>query len=336
MTGVAGRDLTLHVCNASQCSYPPAWEGYQACASYDLEYWFRVPTNYDKESGVLTIKHTPEADAVQYAYFAPYTYNRHRVLVSRIQAKPGVKLHMIGESLDGHDLDVVQFGTPGPGKPSIWIIARQHPGESQAEWFAEGLLERLIDPHDAVSRHLLRDAVMYVMPNVCPDGTWRGHLRTNAAGVNLNRAWTKPSADRSPEVYHLLRKMDETGVDLHIDVHGDEELPYCFLAGAEGIPGWTDRMAKLQAAFIAAYQRASPDLQTNFGYEVDPAGEANMALCTNMVAQRYDCLALTLEMPFKDTADHPEYKQGWSPERAKRFGAAMLTAVNDILPQLRP
>lgn len=46
-------------------------------------------------------------------------------------------------------------------------------GETQAEWFAEGLLERLTDPHDAVSRHLLRDAVLYVCPNVCLDGTWR-------------------------------------------------------------------------------------------------------------------------------------------------------------------
>jgi murein tripeptide amidase MpaA len=55
-------------------------------------------------------------------------------------------------------------------------------GESMAEWFADGLLERLTDKHDAIARHLLRDACVYVMPNVNPDGTWRGHLRTNAAG----------------------------------------------------------------------------------------------------------------------------------------------------------
>jgi murein tripeptide amidase MpaA len=33
-------------------------------------------------------------------------------------------------------------------------------------------MERLIDPSDAIARHLLRDAVIYVMPNVNPDGTW--------------------------------------------------------------------------------------------------------------------------------------------------------------------
>ncbi|KAF6262183.1 peptidase M14, carboxypeptidase A [Scenedesmus sp. NREL 46B-D3] len=328
MTNVAGQELTLHINNAGQCSFPAAWQGYQACASYDLE--------HGSDSGVLTIQHTPRCDAVQYAYFAPYTYNRHRQLIARTQAKPGVKLLMLGETLDGHDLNLLQLGTPGPGKPNVWIIARQHPGESMAEWFADGLLERLTNQHDAISRHLLRDACVYVMPNVNPDGTWRGHLRTNAAGVNLNRAWAKPCKEDSPEVFHLLRVMEEKGVDMLVDVHGDEELPYCFIAGSEGIPGWSDRLKGLQDAFCTAYQRSSPDFQTKFGYGVDAPGEANMTICSNQVAQRFDCLAVTLEMPFKDTADHPDAVQGWSPERARLFGAALLPAVYEVLPSLRP
>lgn len=32
------------------------------------------------------------------------------------------------------------------------------------------------------------------------DGTWRGHLRTNSAGRNLNREWAQPCEDASPEV----------------------------------------------------------------------------------------------------------------------------------------
>jgi hypothetical protein len=47
----------------------------------------RVPTTYDSDSGVLTIKHTPECDACQYAYFAPYTYNRHRTMIARMQVR---------------------------------------------------------------------------------------------------------------------------------------------------------------------------------------------------------------------------------------------------------
>lgn len=40
-----------------------------------------------------------------------------------------------------------------------------------------------------------------------------------------------------------------TGVDMLVDVHGDEELPYCFIAGSEGIPGWSKRMSMMQVLF---------------------------------------------------------------------------------------
>jgi hypothetical protein len=41
------------------------------------------------------------------------------------------------------------------------------------------------------------------------------------------------------------------------------------------------------------------------GYGVDPPGQANLAIASSAVGQRYKCLAFTLEMPFKDT----EYSQ---------------------------
>jgi murein tripeptide amidase MpaA len=77
------------------------------------------------------------------------------------------------------------------------------------------------------------------------------------------------------------------GVDMLVDVHGDEELPYCFIAGSEGIPGWNDRLKGLQDAFCAAYKRSSPDFQTKFGYGVDAPGEANMTICSNQVRRQW-------------------------------------------------
>jgi hypothetical protein len=55
-------------------------------------------------------------------------YDQYVLVLMLLQAKPGVKLMMIGETIDGHDLNLLQLGTPGPGKPNVWIIARQHPG----------------------------------------------------------------------------------------------------------------------------------------------------------------------------------------------------------------
>ena len=76
---------------------------------------------------------------------------------------------------------------------------------------------------------MLERAVIYLVPNMNPDGSRRGHLRTNAAGANLNREWAEPSTERSPEVLCVFNKMRETGLDFGLDVHGDEALPYNFI-----------------------------------------------------------------------------------------------------------
>ena len=36
--------------------------------------------------------------------------------------------------------------------------------------------------------------------------------------------------------------MDKVGVDFFADIHGDEELPYNFISGSEGIPKWSPRL----------------------------------------------------------------------------------------------
>ena len=51
-------------------------------------------------------------------------------------------------------------------------------------------------------------------------------------------------------------------------MHGDETLPFSFIAGAEGLACWGERIKALQAAFVASYARANPDMQSRFGYEV--------------------------------------------------------------------
>lgn len=49
-------------------------------------------------------------DAVRYAYFAPYPYEQHQTLIADCQSKPGVTLEMLGQTLDGHDLDLLRIG----------------------------------------------------------------------------------------------------------------------------------------------------------------------------------------------------------------------------------
>ena len=328
-------ELTLHLENAGEAAYPGGWQNYAAVISYDLKSWTRTPTRFHE--GVLTIQAATGPGSVYVAYFAPYTAEQHRSLVALAGQISGAEVLVLGQTLDGRDLDLIKIDrTPDRPKPKLWITARQHPGETMAEWWMEGLIERLARTDDPEVETLLQSATLFLVPNMNPDGSARGHLRTNAAGVNLNREWQAPSLHKSPEVFLVREKMQDEGIDLALDVHGDEALPYNFIAGTEGIASWSDRLADLLETFKQTYVTASDGaFQTAKGYPVNPPGKANLNICSNALAADFDCLAMTLEMPFKDDANHPDAHWGWSPERSKKLGAESVAPMLSVLPKLR-
>ncbi|MDZ4748367.1 MAG: M14-type cytosolic carboxypeptidase [Saprospiraceae bacterium] len=333
LTGAVDRRCKISIINAGKSSYPGGWKNYQACASYDREEWFRVPTTF--RNGILTIDFEPEHNSVYFAYFAPYSYERHLDLIHETQLFDNVSMEVVGKTFEGRDIEMLRVGKPGKNKKIIWVIARQHPGESMAEWFIEGMLSRLLDEDDPVSRRLLKEAVFYVVPNMNIDGSIAGNLRSSASGANLNREWQKPTKKYSPEVYYVRNKMDETGMNLILDVHGDEALPYNFIAASEGIPGYDEYLATMERTFIDHWMDTWPDFQDTHKYPLDHFGEANMTLCSNAMAQRFGCLAFTIEMPFKDNADMPDRLYGWSDERSRMLGGSVLNPVLFVLKDLR-
>ncbi|MEM1412696.1 MAG: M14-type cytosolic carboxypeptidase [Pseudomonadota bacterium] len=322
---VRGEACKITIENAGAMSYPEGFVDYGVATSKDLEAWYRIGTDFDGEA--LSWHCTPDSDVIYFAYFAPYPFDRHQRLISETLSAPGVSAKVLCTTPDGHPLTLLTLGTPAEGKKACWIIARQHPGETMAEWWIEGLLERMTDPDDPVARALLQHTVMYVVPSMNPDGGVRGHLRCNARGVNLNRAWKEPDPTESPEVFATRRRMHETGVDFFLDVHGDEALPYNFIAGAEGVPSWTEAMDEELQAFKQRLATISPDFQTIHGYPLKPPGTADLRMATDYVAETFGCLAMTLEMPFKDAANHPMPDVGWSPDRSRHLGASCIDAI---------
>lgn len=219
------------ISNAQDVSYPEAWSGttvFYTADVEDVDGWRRnLTTHYG--DGRLTWQHTHDYNgSLYFAYFPPYSYARHLKLIS--QCTPYAQVGTLGQSLEGREMEFITIGT---GSSVAWIIHRQHPGETMAEHYAEGLLQRLLGLEtngdtsaDKVVQKALEKFTFYIVPCMCPDGAVKGHLRTNACGANLNREWATvkagyeaPSLERSPEVYHVLKKMDETGVDVCLDIH---------------------------------------------------------------------------------------------------------------------
>ncbi|WP_076591532.1 M14 family metallopeptidase [Herminiimonas arsenitoxidans] len=324
LQGARGERCTLRFLNAGEATYPDGWKNYQAVASYDRKNWFRVATAFDGK--VMTIAHTPQFDSVYYAYFEPYPWERHLDLLARAQMSALVHLEDLGSTVEGRDMNVLVIGDPSASK-KIWVIARQHPGETMAEWFAEGMVDALLDQANPLAQKLLKHAVFYIVPNMNPDGAIHGNLRTNAAGANLNREWMTPTLESSPEVFHVKNKIHEIGCDLFLDIHGDEGLPYVFVAGSEMLEGFSPQQASEQENFIEQFLRASEDFQTEVGYSAGKYRADMLKLASKYIGHTFKCVSLTLEMPFKDNARLPEPKVGWNGARSANLGKEMLSPI---------
>lgn len=307
----------IRIVDLAATTYPDAWEDYDVCASYDGKHWIRVPSVIEDDALCFEIEEPVER--VQFAYFVPYPGRRHAALLA--DARKGARVESIGQSVEGRSIDLL---TIGHGNLALWLIARQHPGETMAEWCVEGLIGKLLSD-DPQAIELRERATLHIVPNMNPDGSALGNLRANAAGTNLNRMWLSPE-DSSPEVAAVRARMEETGVDLFLDIHGDERNPWCFLAGCEGNPGYGERLRDLENAFEQALLAQNDDFQDEYGYPRDEPGGGDLSTAGNWVGERFDCLSFTLEMPFKPP---------WDTDRARRLGASVVEAMLAVLPELR-
>lgn len=324
--GGAGRDVNLRIINAGQSAYPDGWHSYKACVSSDNTNWTRADTGFT--DGVLEIRHQPKTDETWFAFFAPYDLARYGRWLDAARANPDIAVRTIGTSVDKRDITSLSLGQ---GPKQIWLIGRQHSGETMASWWMEGALARLANAGDPVAVRLRQVATIHMAPLVNIDGAARGNLRGNAAGIDLNRQWHGPDPDTAPEVAAVLAAMDKTGADFALDIHGDETLQHVFTDGCDHDPGATPAQIAGVAVFNAALLKASPAFQTAVGYPVTYGGEGAPGMCCRAVARRYGCPALTLEMPFNDCREAPDPVHGWSPEASVQMGRDCLEAILSVL-----
>ena len=94
VAGTAGQKLELKITGLASSAYPDGWPDYRACVSEDRQYWGRAETAWDKDAdgGTLTIGHTLEGPLAWFAYFAPYSMERHHDLVTEAAQSEGVTI----------------------------------------------------------------------------------------------------------------------------------------------------------------------------------------------------------------------------------------------------
>jgi murein tripeptide amidase MpaA len=83
--------------------------------------------------------------------------------------------------------------------------------------------------------------------------------------------------------------------------------------------------------FKDTFVAVNPDFQTVHGYPDDKDTKVNLSLASKYVGHTFGCLALTLELPFKDNANLPDADAGWSGARSRRLGRDVLVALRAAL-----
>eukprot|EP00947_MAST-08B_sp_MAST-8B-sp1_P002442 g2442.t1 len=350
--------------DAGDSTYPE-WGGYKCCMSRDGgTTWDRV-ADTTFEGGALQWRVPDNTSPVTtFAYFPTYGLARQRLLVHSVQATGLAKHRILGKTLDGRPIHALVFGAEDEKekkKHVIWMQHRQHPGEVAASFFCDGAVRRLLEMAKSGDSALLKTCLVVVVPNCNPDGGVRGHLRTNAAGANLNRCWGglhPPVLDAegklqippgqsdppAPETEALIGAMKALGgVDLMFDIHQDEEKPYVFISKTPlGVKSCTPAMRDLHESFRALLRKRSPDFMTPgdvvepVGYPEPAPGKANLAICSAAVAEAFPgCLSMTMEMPYKGNVNAgPAAAEGWTVQQCADLGVASVNAVEDVLPEL--
>lgn len=85
------------------------------------------------------------------------------------------------------------LGAPGGNQPGIYVVARQHAGETPGSWVLDGFLKHLAQVRKA-------GYVVWVIPFADMDGVVLGHYGKDAFPYDLNRAWGAPPMRRETGV----------------------------------------------------------------------------------------------------------------------------------------
>ncbi|CAM4246001.1 M14 family metallopeptidase [Pseudoalteromonas byunsanensis] len=318
----------LKLCNAAKVSFLNAWQNYQVFASYNNVDWFRVATQYQNEQ--LIINNDVTEHIVYYAYFVPYPLARQYQLNHRLQQNHHVMTEQIGKSTLGENMTLLRIGDHHEQAKKVWLIARQHPGETMAQWIIDGLLEHYLENTTTFTRQFA-NIEFYIVTNMNPDGSKLGNHRTNAQGVNLNRQWQDPDPASCPEVAAVKQAMESYGVDLFIDIHGDEQLAYNFMMVEGSHPmgkALKRSLHQLNSDFQIKYDYNTPNDEVNDSAISSCCGCAPKAYstATQYVYQKFGVAAILLEASFKPLAGKVQTSR-WDHHDCQRLGASLLQSI---------
>ncbi len=205
----------------------------------------------------------------------------------------------IGVTTDGRPLLRLAngYGEPGARLPGVFLLARQHAGETPGSWVLDGLLEEL-------SRQKARNLLVWTVPLADPEGIEEGAYGKDRYPWDLNRAWGIPPMRHEALAIKadLRRWADRCAPALALDLHApgasDVDGLFTFLFSSEAAPGLlaeSEKWANVLGGALAPAFAAD-----RFKRQADYPSRWETPNFTRCVLEEFGVPALTLEIPYAE------------------------------------
>lgn len=151
--------------------------------------WFRMKSGVEDRSpdGQATAAWMIPypAPSVEIAFCYPYGVPEVKTLLQK--SKGYWRQDEIGLTQGGRVLARLSngHGSPGGRQPGLYLVARQHSGETPGSWVLDGVLEQFSKSHQ-------RPYLVWAVPLANMDGVVRGDYGRDSFPFDLNRAWGTP------------------------------------------------------------------------------------------------------------------------------------------------
>jgi hypothetical protein len=186
---------------------------------------------------------------VYFSYAIPYTLSAlNTFLTSRLSTQANrVKVKSLGRTVGGNEVSLFQVSSPevgGQRKRAIWVMARQHPGETTASFMFEGMLDFLLSD-SPLAHQLLQQFVFKLVPMLNVDGVVHGNTRAELVGCDSNRQWADPHRHHHPILHALKRLIEKDNVEMLLDLHSHSRRLGTFFYANQAPPGSLTRVFPL-------------------------------------------------------------------------------------------
>lgn len=259
------------------------------------------------------------------AYFYPYGSRELDRFLAGLGPGAPITRSVLGTSEEGRPIVRLDIAPTGPARQNIWIIAREHPGETPSSFVLEGVLKGLLASPAGAS--LRQHYGIRIVPLFNVDGAADGYYYRNSQGVDIAQDW---GSFRSAEVRALHGAMQpelEAGqVALVFNLHSANAPQSHFLLETPGerLP---DDLRDLQARLLRAANGAHPQLQVTetvklWDYPV---------IAGNYLAAHHDVYCLYSESNYSVGADGTQS----TPRSLRDLGEAFVGVLDRVLVQGR-